>query len=128
MSTHLGSVRSFELGVPATAGRRWAARCTCGALATTDAWSDALGFITDHVRLNARPRAVWSASRPFPDLRRADCWPAVVAPNGHNGHNGHNGQNGSGRTRRVVIFHRRVVRLVSTAARVALGLPLALRG
>jgi hypothetical protein len=65
---------------------------------------------------------VWSASRPFPDLRRADCWPAVVAPNGHNG------QNGSGRTRRVVIFHRRVVRLVSTAARVALGLPLALRG
>jgi hypothetical protein len=122
MSTHLGSVRSFELGVPATAGRRWAARCTCGALATTDAWSDALGFITDHVRLNARPRAVWSASRPFPDLRRADCWPAVVARNGHNG------QNGSGRTRRVVIFHRRVVRLVSTAARVALGLPVALRG
>jgi hypothetical protein len=120
MSTHVGSVRSFDLGVPATAGRRWAARCCCGALATTDAWSDALGFMTEHLRLNARPRAVWSAARPFPDLRRADCWrPVVVASNGHNGNS---------RAKRVVIFHRRVVRLVSTAVRVALGLPLAARG
>jgi hypothetical protein len=63
---------------------------------------------------------VWSAARPFPDLRRAECWlPVVVAPNG---------QNGNGRTPRIVIFHRRVVRLVSTALRVALGLPLAARG
>jgi hypothetical protein len=135
MSTHVGSVRSFVLGVPATAGRRWAARCSCGALATTDAWSDALDFMTDHLQLNARPRAVWSAARPFPDLRRAECWrPVVVGPNGHNGNGQHgnaqNGdaQNGNGRTPRIVIFHRRVVRLVSTAVRVALGLPLAARG
>jgi hypothetical protein len=120
MSTHGGSVRSFELGGPATAGRRWAARCNCGALATTERWSDALGFLTDHLRRSSRPRAVWSAARPFPDLRRAECWlPVVVAPNG---------QNGNGRTPRIVIFHRRVVRLVSTALRVALGLPLAARG
>jgi hypothetical protein len=120
MSTHVGSVRSFTLGVPAAAGRRWAARCSCGALATTDAWSDSLGFLTEHLQLNARPRAVWSAARPTPDLRRADCWrPVVVA---------HNSQNGNGRPRRLVIFHRRVVRFVSAGARVLLGLPLAARG
>jgi hypothetical protein len=123
MSTHVGSVRSFDLGVPATAGRRWAARCSCGSVATTDAWSDALGFLTEHIRLNARPRAVWSAARPSPDLRRAECWrPVAIAPNGHYG------QNGTGRTPRIVIFHRRVVRLISAGMRVLLGLPLAARG
>lgn len=128
MSKHLGSVRSFELGVPATAGRRWAARCSCGALATTDAWSDALGFMTEHLQLNVRPRAVWSAASPLPDLRRAECWrPVAVAPNGRNGSNG-NGQHGNRRPSRVVIIHRRVVRVVSSALRVALGLPLAARG
>jgi len=63
-------VRSFELGGTATtAGRRWAARCTCGAVATTGAWPDAIAYLSEHRRSMPELRAAWVASRPTPDLR-----------------------------------------------------------
>ena len=41
----MGAVRSFELGgTSTTAGRRWAARCSCGVVATTGAWPGAQPF------------------------------------------------------------------------------------
>ena len=84
----MGAVRSFELGgTSTTAGRRWAARCSCGVVATTGAWPEALAVLSEH-RRRATPelRAAWVARRPTPDLRGVEyrpidvVWPAV---NGH---------------------------------------------
>jgi hypothetical protein len=85
MRTHVGAVRSFDLGgASTTAGRRWAARCSCGAVATTGAWPEALDYLSEHRRVTADVRAVWVANRPGPDLRRVE-YPrvAVVTVNGH---------------------------------------------
>src|SRR4029450_8939063 len=67
LGTHFGAVRSFELsGTSTTAGRRWAARCSCGVVATTGAWPEALAYLSEHHRAapNLRP-AEW-ARRPAP--------------------------------------------------------------
>ena len=108
-TAHAGSVRSFDLGAPSTGGRRWSARCVCGALATTGAWDEALAFLTEHLRATARPRATWSAGRLSPDLRSVDCWQSVVRRNG----NGHGKPETNG--------HRPVVRVLGSFVRVVLG-------
>src|SRR5205823_8450103 len=49
LDAHMGAVRSFELGgTSTTAGRRWAARCSCGVVATTGAWPEALAYLSKH--------------------------------------------------------------------------------
>lgn len=70
LDAHVGAVRSFELaGTAATVGRRWAARCSCGAVATTGAWPEALAYLGEHRRAMPSLRTAWTASRPTPDLR-----------------------------------------------------------
>jgi hypothetical protein len=83
----MGAVRSFELGgTSTTAGRRWAARCSCGVVATTGAWPEALAYLSEHRRATPELRRAWTARRPTPDLRWAEyrpidvVWPVV---NGH---------------------------------------------
>jgi hypothetical protein len=110
MTAHAGSVRSFDLGGPSTAGRRWSARCRCGALATTGAWDEALAFLTEHLRATATPRATWSAGRLSPDLRSVDCWQSEVAR-----------RNGNGYAPRETNGHRPVVRRLGSFVRVVLG-------
>lgn len=85
--THFGAVRSFELGgTSTTAGRRWAARCSCGVVATTGAWPEAMAYLSEHRRATPELRTAWLARRPTPDLRGVEyrpidvVWPAV---NGH---------------------------------------------
>ncbi len=87
LDAHVGAVRSFELGgTSTTAGRRWAARCSCGVVATTGVWPEALAYLSEHRRATPELRAAWKARRPTPDLRGVDyrpidvVWPAV---NGH---------------------------------------------
>jgi hypothetical protein len=87
LDAHVGAVRSFELGgTSTTAGRRWAARCSCGVVATTGVWPEALAYLSEHRRATSELRAAWKARRPTPDLRGVDyrpidiVWPAV---NGH---------------------------------------------
>ena len=106
-------MRSFDLGGASAAGRRWAARCNCGALATTGAWAEALGFVTHHLRVTARPSAEGTTGHATPDLRGVDYWPPplVVPPNV------------DGLTGREATLPRRFVRLVNSVARVVLGLP-----
>lgn len=66
----MGAVRSFELGgTSTTAGRRWAARCSCGVMATTGAWPEAIAYLSAHRRATPELRVAWVASRPTPDLR-----------------------------------------------------------
>jgi hypothetical protein len=86
----MGAVRSFELGgTSTTAGRRWAARCSCGVVATTGAWPEALAYLSEHRRAAPELRTAWAARRPTPDLRGVEyrpidvVWPAVNAVNGH---------------------------------------------
>ena len=83
----MGAVRSFELGgTSTTTGRRWAARCSCGVVATTGAWPEALAYLSEHRRATPAPRTASVAGRPTPDLRGVEyrpidvLWPAV---NGH---------------------------------------------
>ncbi|MFL6244182.1 MAG: hypothetical protein ACJ73V_14310 [Acidimicrobiia bacterium] len=84
LGTHVGAVRSFELGgTSTTAGRRWAARCSCGVVATTGAWPEALAYLSEHRRATPSLRQARVAGRPTPDLRgvqyrRIDVvWPAA---------------------------------------------------
>jgi len=109
--THGGAVRSFELGGPGASGRRWAARCSCGALATTGAWPDALAFLTKHLQTTAPPRPWWTAAHPTPDLRGVEYARCVVV-NSH--------RNGQKATASVV--QQRAVRLLRSAVAVVLSL------
>jgi hypothetical protein len=109
MSTHTGAVRSFDLGGPGSAGRRWVARCRCGVVGTSGAWREALEFLTEHLEITARLRATWLANNPGPDMR-GEYWLPVVH------------RNGNGRASRVPSLPRRVARLVNAFVRVVLGL------
>jgi hypothetical protein len=110
MSTHFGAVRSFDLGGAGTAGRRWSARCSCGALATTGAWPDAMAFVTEHLKVTAQPRDAPIGSHATPDLRRVDCWRPVVVTH-----------NGNGRTGPVSVMRRRAVHLLNALVRVVVS-------
>jgi hypothetical protein len=111
MRTHAGAVRSFDLGGPGAAGRRWAARCSCGALATTGAWPEAITFLTKHVQRTARPRLLWTVAHPTPDLRGVEYGRPVVINHHSNGHNP-----------RVSLVGQRAVRLLRSAVAVVLSL------
>ena len=83
----MGAVRSFELGgTSTTAGRRWAARCSCGVVATTGAWPEAMAYLSEHRRATPELRAAWRARRPTPDLRGVDYRPVDVVLSAANGH------------------------------------------
>ena len=110
MRTHAGAVRSFDHGGPGASGRRWAARCRCGALATTGAWPEALAFMTKHLQTTAPPRRWSTADHPTPDLRGAEYGRPVV--NYHS--NGHKPA--------VSVVRHRAVRLLRSAVAVALSL------
>jgi hypothetical protein len=115
MRTHVGAVRSFDLGgASTTAGRRWAARCSCGAVATTGAWPEALDYLSEHRRVTADVRAVWVANRPGPDLRRVE-YPrlSVVSVNGHDA---------GGDNRPASVVQQLMAGVLSTVARVVLGI------
>jgi hypothetical protein len=87
LDAHFGAVRSFELsGTSTTAGRRWAARCSCGVVATTGAWPEALAYLSEHRRATPELQAAWRPRRPTPDLRGVEYRPIDVvwlAVNGH---------------------------------------------
>jgi hypothetical protein len=87
LGTHVGAVRSFELGgTSTTAGRRWAARCSCGVVATTGAWPEALAYLSEHRRATPNLRPAPVAGRTTPDLRGVEYQPIDVvwlATNGH---------------------------------------------
>jgi hypothetical protein len=109
---HFGAVRSFELGGTATtAGRRWAARCSCGAVATTGAWPEAIAYLSEHRRATPELRAAWTASLPTPDLRGVSYSHVVVIRPSTNGH---------GRFR-VSSLHRLVVGALHSLVRLAVG-------
>jgi hypothetical protein len=110
MSTHRGAVRSFDLGGARSLGRRWAARCSCGAVGTSAVWREALTFLTHHLEITARLRATWLANHPSPDLRGEYWLPVVYAYN-----------NGHGRASAPQVLRRRVARLVSSLVRVVVG-------
>jgi hypothetical protein len=79
LGSHFGAVRSFELGgTSTTAGRRWAARCSCGVVATTGAWPEALAYLSEHRRATPDPRPSPAANRPTPDLRGVEYRPIEV--------------------------------------------------
>jgi hypothetical protein len=83
----MGAVRSFELGgTSTTAGRRWAARCSCGVVATTGAWPEALAVLSEHRRATPELRAEWAARHPTPDLRGVEYRPIDVVWPARNGH------------------------------------------
>jgi hypothetical protein len=87
LDRHFGAVRSFELGGTATtAGRRWAARCSCGVVATTGAWLDAIAYLREHRRTTPALRAAWAASLPTPDLRGVEYSRVTVIRPAANGH------------------------------------------
>jgi hypothetical protein len=87
LGTHFGAVRSFELGgTSTTAGRRWAARCSCGVVATTGAWPEALAYLSEHRRATPDPRPTRVANRPTPDLRGVEYRPIDVVRPALNGH------------------------------------------
>jgi hypothetical protein len=87
LDRHFGAVRSFELGGTATtAGRRWAARCSCGVVATTGAWPEAIAYLSEHRRATPELRAAWVASLPTPDLRGVEYSRVVVIRSAANGH------------------------------------------
>jgi hypothetical protein len=87
LERHFGAVRSYELGGTATtAGRRWAARCTCGAVATTGAWPDAIAYLSEHRRSTPELRAAWVASLATPDLRGVEYTRVDVIRPAANGH------------------------------------------
>jgi hypothetical protein len=87
LGTHFGAVRSFELGgTSTTAGRRWAARCSCGVVATTGAWPEALAYLSEHHRAAPNLRPALLASRPTPDLRGVEYRPIDVVRPVSNGH------------------------------------------
>ena len=79
LRTHFGAVRSFELGgTSTTAGRRWAARCSCGVVATTGAWPEALAYLSEHRRATPDLRSARTARRPTPDLRGVEYRPIEI--------------------------------------------------
>jgi hypothetical protein len=83
----MGAVRSFELGgTSTTVGRRWAARCSCGVVATTAAWPEALAYLSEHRRATPELRTAWAARRPTPDLRGVEYRPIDVVLPAVNGH------------------------------------------
>jgi len=87
LGTHFGAVRSFELGgTSTTAGRRWAARCSCGVVATTGAWPEALAYLSEHRRVAPNQRRTPGAKRPMPDLRGIEYRPIDVVRPAVNGH------------------------------------------
>lgn len=86
MSAHAGVVRSFDLGGPGTAGRRWSARCRCGALATTATWPEALTFLNRHFRASAAAPRRPPANHHTPDLRFVAYQPPAVTTSNGNGH------------------------------------------
>jgi hypothetical protein len=110
MSTHKGAVRSFDLGGAGARGRRWVARCSCGAVGTSGVWREALTFLTHHLEITARLRTTWLANHPNPDLRGEYWLPVVHAYN-----------NGNGRASPPTVLRRRIARLVSSLARVVIG-------
>jgi hypothetical protein len=86
LGTHMGAVRSFELGgTSTTAGRRWAARCSCGVVATTGAWPEALAYLSEHRRATPSLQAQ-VANRPTPDLRGVEYRPIDVVRPAANGY------------------------------------------
>jgi hypothetical protein len=113
LDRHVGAVRSFELaGTAATAGRRWAARCSCGVVATMGAWPEAIAYLSEHRRSTPELRAAWAASRPAPDLRSVEYRRIEVVP-----------RNGARRHSPPVTFLRQLVAGVfQTLTRVALRL------
>jgi hypothetical protein len=87
LGTHFGAVRSFELGgTSTTAVRRWAARCSCGVVATTGAWPEALAYLSEHRRAAPDPRPTPVPNRPMPDLRGVAYRPIDVVRPAVNGH------------------------------------------
>jgi hypothetical protein len=102
-------VRSFDLGGPHSLGRRWVARCRCGAVGTSAVWAEALAFMTEHLEITARLRAAWLANYPSPDLR-GEYWLPVVYRH-----------NGNRRASPAQFLRRRVARLVSSVVRVVVG-------
>jgi hypothetical protein len=87
LGTHVGAVRSFELGgTSTTAGRRWAARCSCGVVATTGAWPEALAYLSEHRRATPSLRQARVACRPTPDLRGVEYRPIDVVRPAVNGY------------------------------------------
>jgi hypothetical protein len=113
LDRHVGAVRSFELaGTAATAGRRWAARCSCGVVATTGAWPEAIAYLSEHRRSTPELRAAWTASRPTPDLRGVEYRRIEVVP-----------RNGVRRHSPPVMFLRQLVAgVLNSLTRVALRL------
>jgi hypothetical protein len=113
LGAHVGAVRSYELGGHGTtAGRRWAARCSCGAMATTGAWPEALAYLSEHRRITAELRMAWMASHPGPDLRTVEYWHVDwIEPNG----------NGNGRPARGL--KQLVAGFLQSVARFVLGVP-----
>jgi hypothetical protein len=86
LGTHVGAVRSFERGgTSTTAGRRWAARCSCGVVATTGAWPEALAYLSEHRRATPSLQAQ-VANRPTPDLRGVEYRPIDVVRPAANGY------------------------------------------
>jgi hypothetical protein len=113
LGRHIGAVRSYELaGTATTAGRRWAARCSCGAVATTGAWPEALAYLSDHRRATPELRAAWTATRPTPDLRGVEYRRIDVIP--HNGVRRHSAP--------VLFLRQLVAGVLNSLTRVALRL------
>jgi hypothetical protein len=110
MSTHAGVVRSFDLGGSAMSSRRWAARCSCGEVATTGAWHEALAFLTQHLRVSTKQRARQSTSRLTPDLRYVDYQPPLVVA-----------RNGNGHSAEPPVVRQPVLRLLGALVRVVIG-------
>jgi hypothetical protein len=105
-------MRSFELGGTATtAGRRWAARCRCGVVATTSAWPEAIAYLSEHRRAVPELRAARVAILPTPDLRRVEYSRVDVIRPAANGH---------GRLR-FSFLRQLVAGAVQSLARLALG-------
>jgi hypothetical protein len=111
LDSHLGAVRSFELGgTSTTTGRRWAARCSCGVVATTGAWPEAIAYLSEHRRATPELRAAWVSSRPTPDLRGVEYRRIDVI-----------GRNGDAHRPRVPVMRQLVAGVLHTVVRAAVG-------
>jgi hypothetical protein len=112
LDNHVGAVRSFELGGTATtAGRRWTARCSCGVVATTGAWPEAIAYLSEHRRTTPELRAARVASLPTPDLRGVEYSRVVVIRPATNWH----------RRPRVVFFRQLVAGALHSLVRLAVA-------
>jgi hypothetical protein len=85
-------------------------------VATTGAWPEALAYLSDHRRATTELRAAWVASRPCPDLRRAE-YPRlrVVDVVSHNGHHPHAG------SQPASVVQQLMAGALHTLARVVIG-------